>query len=364
MPVKQKISISNDMTMIMPALMISLHDSTVPPRPAPKELHLEMMVTMFWPPGMALGQNNLTMTVQHRGYTIAKDGHDCGVMIPHWNLWPPWPPNPLLLLHIPFSSRKMNFCASTVKMNGAPTGTSDLLSIPTPMTVCSDPVSLPIVFPVTNLTNTVMVGMTGADFWNGFLNVVAGIATDLLIGLLGGKPTLGKKLAGGSGKGLLIKNAVSIATGVVKIVTTGEGNIDIGFGSPYGGQKWTVGRKKDGTWTFSGESSLLNVKTKREVDSKGGDKRETPSYSLTGQETRRTETDADGNEVTVVDTVEYDVMIANPRHEQRKYDKNGKLIEVDGYPVDRTRREPPMVDIYPEPPEEEQEPFIEGVDPL
>src|SRR5690606_25055389 len=127
-------------------LATSFHKAILIPGGAEVPLypHVEAEVMIHWSPGMAAHQNKLTGNVLHQGQRIALAGHDCGMRIPHVNV--PIPPVNALLPDVLFkSSRKMLYSASTVKMNGAPTGTSDLLAFPTtPMTICNDPVSIPM----------------------------------------------------------------------------------------------------------------------------------------------------------------------------------------------------------------------------
>src|SRR5688572_1337700 len=92
---------------------------SLPPKLPPFLPHFECPVTINYPPGA--GEHKLTNTVRHQKRFIAKEAHDCGVLIPHASV-----PHAGILIAIAFSSRKMAFSASTVKMNGAPTGISNL----------------------------------------------------------------------------------------------------------------------------------------------------------------------------------------------------------------------------------------------
>lgn len=278
MGVKQKISVSLDLTLpVLPAPMISLHKYVcIPPNPAvPYAGHLDCMVNIFWPPGYGLGQNKLASSVRHASQMIAQESHDCGVCIPHMNIAPPAPVNVLLAIHIPFSKRAMCFSASTVKMQGSAVGTSDLLSIPTPMMVCENPISLPVGFPVTNACNTVNVGMTAWDFVAGFVAIAVSMAADFFLRgkLEEPKVDIWKKIADKlfwkDLKSFAIKAFASIVTGVVKIWATGEGGISIGVGSPFGGIKIGVSAKKDGSVVVSVELTVLGAKGKGQVGSDG-----------------------------------------------------------------------------------------------
>lgn len=267
MGAKQKVSLPPDM--VVPLAPIPHNYSQVPP-PPPKPPapvpHADIPVPTLWPPGFGMGQNQFTATVKHKGLPIASEGHDCGVLIPHIPMAPPL--NVLLALIIPFSSRKMMFSASTVPADGKPIGTSDLLSIPTPMMTCGDPVSLPTSFPLPNAANTVNVGMTGADFALGAVSIAGSIIADVLSAKAGpkgpssfswGSAIFGKLVGGGDPAELLIKAAVGMATDSIKVLIKGEGSIDVmSVGSPFGQFKVTVTLDKKGKvtagWELSGAS--------------------------------------------------------------------------------------------------------------
>jgi len=250
--VKQKISLSVDLTILLPA-GLSVHDyvPVAPPPPPPKAPapHVELPVPIYWPPGF--GQHKLTSTVKHQGVTIAQQDHDCGILIPHVSV-PPVPLNIMLALIIPFSSRKFAFSAGTVKLDGAAAAVGVLSSLPVPMIACGDPVSLPIAFPVTNAANTVHVGMDGKDLVIGAINLAGSMVADALCDKASGdgpfsfgKELLSKLLGGNLGQ-ILIKNGIGIVTGALEAVIRGEGDVDVvSFGSPFGEVKVTVSVSKE-----------------------------------------------------------------------------------------------------------------------
>ncbi len=170
------VNISNDFS-----VGVLLHNVLAPPAvpvPAPM-LSIEIIAFQFWPPGYAMNQNKLTTTVKHKGMSIVQDGHDCGALIP--DITPPVMPNLFYTIMWPFSSRKIVFGASTVKMNGQSTGCSQMLLIPLPMMTCGDPVSAPLALPaILQKLNTVEVGMT----WTDILAGLAGIAISMVIDLI------------------------------------------------------------------------------------------------------------------------------------------------------------------------------------
>lgn len=315
MGIKQKVTVTTDI--ITPGLFpcgASQHVASflVPPSPVPTPPgpvpHIEIPTTAFWPPGNLVGQNKFSTTVRHQWKTIALEGHDCGIMIVHVSI-PPFPINLLLALIIPFSSRKMMFSASTVKINGTATGTSDLLSIPTPMMTCMEPISLPTSFPHTNAFNTVNVGMTWQDFVAGYAAIAISMAADALTaGPGGGKmdwfdAIAGKFFGAGSLKEWGIKTAAGIATGLIKIGLTGEGSFDIGVGSPFLGGKYTVGCKTDEKgerhWSF-GPSGNAGPFQGSETTEDGKTSKTTSSNDLFGSQTTKTEYDPKTGKRTVV----------------------------------------------------------------
>lgn len=315
----------------------TLHSFTPP---ATSGVHVEMPTPAYYPPGIAT--HKFAGTVFHYGLPIALEGHDHGNYIPHANA-PPWPPNPLLLLIIPFSSRKMMFSASTVKMNGTPAGCNNLWP-PTPGFLCGDPCGMPYKFPVNNLGNTALVGMTGGDYLAGCITIGATMAIDIATG--GGPTKYADELAGKLGipTGLdwVKKTGVGIATGLIKIALTGEGSFDIGVGSDKGGLKVSVKRKKRGDdgkehgpfdgWEVESERSVGGDKHTRKVGDNSEQSWTESEWDLDGSgytEEKKRKKYPDGSYTETITETEYD---AYGRQTSRtvtvnKYDKGGRLIE-------------------------------------
>ncbi|MCG6958139.1 MAG: hypothetical protein LJF04_19290, partial [Gemmatimonadetes bacterium] len=118
------VSISNDLSFLLtPPVAMHEHFGPPPPPPAPP-VYVKVGVAvdfpaipMFWPPGMAMGNNKLSTKVVHKGMSICLGSHDVGVMIPHVQVVPS-PLNTLTALQILFSSRSSVFQSSTVLMEG------------------------------------------------------------------------------------------------------------------------------------------------------------------------------------------------------------------------------------------------------
>lgn len=152
----------------------------------------EIFAPVFWPPGYAMNQNQLTQNVRHMGFSIAQSGHDSGMLVP--DITPPIPVHWYYAISWPFASRKVTFAASTVKMEGKPTGCSQTLLVPCPMMACGDPVSAPTAFFNSNFMNTVKVGMSWGDWGLGWLKAGLTMAIDAVCEVAGG--TRGGKKAG------------------------------------------------------------------------------------------------------------------------------------------------------------------------
>lgn len=169
---------------IMDATLITAFISThsaapVPPAPAPTGTwpHLEPVATQFWPPGMPFGKHKMSKTVTHRGQCISLEGHDCGNFIPHVTVGPP---SALLVLKIMGSSRKMNFSASSVKMNKKAAATGSIYPF-FPMSTCAEPLTMPFVFSLASMPlSTVKVGLSGADALLGALDIVANMIIEII----------------------------------------------------------------------------------------------------------------------------------------------------------------------------------------
>jgi hypothetical protein len=251
------VSIANDLALPLIPLAMTFHDlipvPPVPPVPPPGIYPcIEIPVMLMWPPGYALQQNKLTTTVFHKGMPLALDGHDCGYMIPHITL----PPNNSLLpMHIMFSSRKFVFAASTVKANGAQIGCTWALM---PMLCCAQPVTLPNGTAPLNCLNTAYVGVTWMDVLSGVFAIITTVVGDALTyGGPSGKATdyMWKLLLGDSPKNWLAKTALGIEAGIIRMVATGEGSIQIGVGSGYLGGNVSLSKGADGSWSVSATGS-------------------------------------------------------------------------------------------------------------
>lgn len=238
---------------------------------------IESPVNAWWPPGAALGSNKFTTSVFHRHMAICLDGHDCGKFIPHVQVAPA-PNNTLTLLHIPLSSRKCNFSASTVRMNGKPTACMTAIAWPpTPMTYCSNPMSMPLADAPTAHLNSVVVGMTLGDWLAGAIAIAAGMILEYAMFKAGGGTrgfgqSAGKMIAqsrGGASVASLIapkligsllpanrtawinwgiKQGVGVATGLTRIALTGEGSVSVSLpmGGPFLNVTPSVGYSQSG----------------------------------------------------------------------------------------------------------------------
>lgn len=268
-----KVTIQRDICLNLVVPLTATHNFVplppVPPVPPPlpaaplslAACAIESPVNAWWPPGYALGENKFTTTVFHSRMAICQDGHNCGKFIPHLQVAPA-PNNMLTLLHIPLSSRKCNFSASTVKMNGKPTACMTAIAWPpTPMTYCSEPMSMPLADAPTAHLNSVVVGMTFGDWITGALAIAAGMALEYAFFRASGgaagfaesaakqaaQYTAGKSVAqllAGKliGTGLpsslsqhFIKQGVGFAAGLVRMAVTGEGTatISLPIGGPF-----------------------------------------------------------------------------------------------------------------------------------
>ena len=158
---------------------INTHNLLMAPTPTPTPtpvFSIEMLTTQLWPPGYALGQNKFSTTVLHKNLFMVLDGHDIGMLIPDVTI--PFA-NQWYAVMWPFSSRKVMFSASTVKMDGQPTGCASILGL-FPMMTCGDPMALPSSFPLTNCLNTVIVGLTFKDIVMGWLKIAVSMVIDVV----------------------------------------------------------------------------------------------------------------------------------------------------------------------------------------
>lgn len=271
-----KVTIQRDICLNLVVPLTATHDfiplPPFPPIPPPlpglplslAACALESPVNAWWPPGYALGGSQFTTTVFHQGMAICLDGHDCGKFIPHLQVSPA-PNNLLTLTHIPFSSRKANFSASTVKMNGKPVaGMTAIAWPPTPMTYCSDPINMPLADAPTSHFNTVTVHIGLWDWLAGAFAVTAGMLLDYLLFRWNGgtkgfgqraSKTIAESRAGATVMQMLkskfigqlfpttmkewqqwgVKQGVGALVGLVQIRLTGEGSVgvDLKIGGPF-----------------------------------------------------------------------------------------------------------------------------------
>lgn len=336
----QLVSTTQTMTIGIPAVAVYLTRHAFTP-PATGPTHIEMCTPAHWPPGV--GSHKFTGTVFHQSRPIVKDGHDHGQLIPHWNV-SPWPPNPLLLLIIPFSSRKVMFGASTVKMNGDPTGCNNFW-VPTPMMACASPCGFPIGYGI-NQWHTCLVGMSIGDWLAGAFAIAATMVADILLDD-GGATSYADEIMGALGvpkvwdKKWWVKQGVAALTGAVKIALTGEGSIEFGVGTDKAGAKISVKRKrKPGKehsvvdllegWEVEHEESLANDKTSGNFDDESTETN--TDWGLDGTSTteeKKTKTYPDGSYTETITETEIDAygQQKSRTEYENKYDKNGELIE-------------------------------------
>jgi len=217
----------------------SFHMALPPAGSAKNSLHAELPCNIAWPPGGAVGAHKLTKNVFHLGSTIALSGHDCGIMVLHWCVIKPWPPNPALAVIIPFSERKVRFSSSLVKMNGEEAALASVRTF-MPMSVCSAPFALPVMH-VEHSDCTVFMGWAGADFAAGWADIAIDVVAEMLTKPKAGKSPIGtwqdqvgEKLAGAPDKKALL---TGLAKGLVSYGIKGKGKFEVGLGSPYRGEK-------------------------------------------------------------------------------------------------------------------------------
>ncbi len=160
---------------IDPTMGVLFH-FTIPPLPPAPSPSVEMIATQMWTFGYLLNQNKLTKKIFHKGFFIVQDGHDIGAMIP--DITPAQFANAYYAIMWPFSSRKIMFKTSKVKMENQFVGCSQAVSFCLPMMTCGDPVSCLIAFPLINKFNTVIVGMTLKDVFMGLLVACLSMAID------------------------------------------------------------------------------------------------------------------------------------------------------------------------------------------
>jgi hypothetical protein len=248
-----------------------------PPTPAPAATTIELPTPQFWPLGF--GTHKQTTTVKHRMQSICLDGHDLGRMIVHVPLTPA-PNNALLPLIMFKSSRKNNFKAATVKMNGTPAGTFILLNLPPmPMTSCAEPLAYPTAGSPMSWINSVRVGMSWASYLISALTLAANLLVDRFlynrdqalkkegildemkqmrkIEFLGGLMAIDDMAAFG------LKSAVAAASSVARLAFTNEdGSFPLIAGAPFGVE---ITRTADGTYGVKGSATFSKGNTSVQV---------------------------------------------------------------------------------------------------
>lgn len=306
-----KISISNDIALpvLQPPCIFTAHSylgPTPPALPPPLAVNIglatEIPVPMFWPPGMGMGQNKLTTTVVHKNLSIVQAGHDCGTLIIHVQILP-GPLNTLTLLHIPFSSRKINFSTSSVLAQGKPIACATMISWPpAPMTVCMDPISPPLSSAPTSHLNTVVVVMTWGDIILGWGTIAANMLLEYIFRPKGGpnmgsalnalwgefgQAALGKALGGGNLGEWAAKQGLAVLTGVARMaLTDGPADVKIAVGSPFFGVEAGVTRDANGNYGVVAGARSANRSGEASYDSTGAHwKREQGGTSTTTSQT-------------------------------------------------------------------------------
>jgi len=179
-----------------PVVGILSHNLLIAPVPKPvpsPTFSIEMIAMQMWTAGYLTGQNKFTSTVKHGQWDIVIEGHDIGMLIPDVTIPPV---NQWYLIMWPFSSRKLTFESSMVKMDGKMTGCSQAF-IPLPMMTCGDPVSAPTTLPILNWLNTVQVGLSLTDLIMGIAAAVISMVIDFVFDKLGGPfDSLGSEFLG------------------------------------------------------------------------------------------------------------------------------------------------------------------------
>jgi hypothetical protein len=248
-----------------------------PPTPAPAATCWELPATQLWPTGF--GTHKQTKTVTHKKQAICLDGHDIGRFVVHVPI-SPGPNNALLPMIMFKASRKNNFKAATVKMNGTATGTFIMINFPPmPMTSCAEPIAYPTACSTTSWTNNVVVGMTWASYLISALTLAANILVDryLLkraaalkktgfadeinemrkIKLLGGLMTINDITA------VALKSVVAAASSVARLALTNEdGSFPLLAGAPFGVE---ITRTADGKYGVKGSATLTKGNTSATV---------------------------------------------------------------------------------------------------
>ena len=253
-------------------ITVGSHMQLLPPAvPAPVPVPaVEMIATMMWTAGFALGTNKFTNSVLHKGVFIMQEGHDIGPLIPDVTIPPT---NVWYAVMWPLSKRKVMFSASTVKMNGKSAGCTTILP-PFVMICCGEPISIPFGYSVICPLNTVRLGMTLGDIIAGIASIAVSVALDIIFNKIGGKLTdrfgtrlylnnlfrrisnpavlaLGRNLTSSFFRNqalTLAKNTVSGLAGTAITYLTGTGNpqIKIGIGNAWVGGETVIDLSGEG----------------------------------------------------------------------------------------------------------------------
>lgn len=255
------VNILTDMTMALP--MYAPHNFAPLPPPAPPPTPaipmspgpasaIESLLPQLWPPGQAVFANKYALTVLHKGVGIIQAGHDLGIMIPHVQVAPAVN-NTFTPIHMLFSSRKVMYSSTSVKVDGQFVALAGLLSAPpTPMMVCAEPLSFPMGEVPSRGANTVWVGFTWSDVLLGTLLIAIQMLGERWMmpkGKYGPLKQMVKDSRAGN-KALVYQKmfpvqsmkdvvatgktqAVAFATGVTTAAFQGEGGITMSLGSPY-----------------------------------------------------------------------------------------------------------------------------------
>lgn len=164
-----------------PVVGVLSHKLILPP-PAPPSItiSIEMICMQMWTAGYVTGQNKFTTTVKNGKWDIVLEGHDIGMLIPDVTIPPV---NLYYAIMWPFSSRKIAFESSMVKMDGKMVGCSQAW-VPLPMMTCGDPVSAPTTLPILNWMNDVTVGLSLTDIVMGAVGIVASVVIDAVFAKL------------------------------------------------------------------------------------------------------------------------------------------------------------------------------------
>ena len=168
--------------------------------------------------------------------------------------------------------------ASTVNANATPIGAAE--SGEFPMLTCGQPLSSPTVFPTTNMSNTVLVGLTEADVSEGWEDIADAVTVDaacfvlsfgadlkgvldalglagfdpvksVLSSLVGTKRSIERSIASGGTRPVSFKidgSGGGAGAGVEVKWTPASGDTEVTIEGGYFDKKISLGRDKDGNW--------------------------------------------------------------------------------------------------------------------